>query len=111
MKHTISKHYAGGGYNSPIKQVTKQTKLKDVPEQLVNSGKKIVNSAVDYSRQVGNRIGNTTVGEALNVARNVARVASNIPPGILFTDEKKLSATKTKLKPRMLKQELTRLKK
>jgi len=118
MRSPISKHWSGKGYNSPIKQVNAQTKLKDVPRELVNSGKKIVkgvtnaasnvaDKAINYGKQIGNKIGNTTVGEAINVAG----VAYGMPPGTLIPKEKKMSATKTKLQPQLLRKDFERLKK
>ena len=106
MRSQMAKHWSGKGYNSPIQQVTMHTKLKDVPGELVNSGKKVIsnvsnaftnftNNTVNTVKKVGSKIGNATVGEALNVTG----VAYGIPPGTLTTKEKKLSAVKTKLKP------------
>lgn len=98
MKSQMSKHWGGKGYNSPIKQVNMHTKLKDVPGELMNSGKKILNSvvdtAVDYGRKVGNKISNASVGEALNVTG----VAYGVPPGTLVPKEKKFLIEKKLMK-------------
>jgi predicted kinase len=78
MKSPMSKHWSGKGYNSPIQQVNMHTKLKDVPEELINSGKKVVsnasnaftnfkNKAVNTAEEVGSRISNSTVGDAVNI--------------------------------------------
>jgi hypothetical protein len=107
MRSEMAKHWGGKGYNSPIQQVNMHTKLKDVPEELVNSGKKVIsnvsnavtnfkNNTVNTVKEVGSKIGNATVGEALNVTG----IAYGIPPRTLNPKEKKLSAVKTKLKPR-----------
>ena len=106
MRSQMAKHWGGKGYNSPIQQVTMHTKLKDVPGELVNSGKKVIsnvsnavtnfkNNTVNTIKGVGSKIGNATVGEALNVTG----VAYGIPPGTLTPKEKKLPAIKTKLLP------------
>ena len=89
MRSPILNQCAGRGYNSPIKQVNMQTKLKDVPGELINSGKKIVNNVTNKVTDIGNRISNATVGEALNVTG----IAYGIPPGTLVPKEKKLMKT------------------
>jgi hypothetical protein len=53
MRSNLSKHWAGKGFNSPAKQVSSQTKLKDVPSEIGNSIRKGVEA-----------VGNTTVGQA-----------------------------------------------
>lgn len=53
MRSNLSKHWANKGFNSPAKQVSSQTKLKDVPSEI---GKSISNKV--------KAIGNTTVGQA-----------------------------------------------
>lgn len=53
MRSNLSKHWANKGFNSPVKQLSPQTKLKDVPSEI---GKSIRNKV--------NAVGNTTVGQA-----------------------------------------------
>ena len=70
---------------SVAKQVTKDTKLKEVPGELANSVKKGFNNAKERAKNTIKNIGNTTVGEAANealslvVGRQVANLISKRP--------------------------------
>jgi predicted kinase len=108
MKSPISKHWSGKGYNSPVQQVNMHTKIKDVPGELINSGKKVINnasnaftsfknSAVNTAKEVGNKISNSTVGDAVNV---LAGPAANAVDNIMSVNN---------TKPKKLMRKLTRL--
>jgi hypothetical protein len=77
MRSPILNQCAGRGYNSPVQQVNMHTKIKDVPGELINSGKKVINnvsnaftnfknSAVNTAEEVSNKISNSTVGDAVD---------------------------------------------
>lgn len=99
MRSPILKQCAGRGYNSPIKQINTQTKLKDVPGKIVEAGKNMLN-----------KVANTTVGDAINTIGNAANFLAG--PGttaVVGTVKDFMSDNDTKPKPKKLMKKLERL--
>jgi len=108
MRSPILNHCAGRGYNNPIQQVTMHTKLKDVPGELINSGKKVFsnvsnafinfkNEAVNTAEEVGSRISNSTVGDAVNILAGPAVNAIDNIMSVSNTKSNKLMKKRERL--------------
>lgn len=80
MKSQVSKHWQGKGYNTPLKQVTPQTSLRDVPEELSNSIERNVDRVGNKIKRGIDRVSNMTLGEA--ASKTAGFMASGLGVGV-----------------------------